>query len=107
MIEIVKTFAEGGKEAIQQTVNNLPNSNGVGTGNLNNVLFWVIGMAGIIAVGVIVYGGVKFILAQGDPGKVKQASQIIAYALVGLIVITLAGVITAFTTGAIGGAAKP
>ena len=106
MIEIVKTFAEGGKEAIQQTVNSLPNSSGVGTGNLNNVLFWVIGMAGIIAVGVIVYGGVKFILAQGDPGKVKQASQIIAYALVGLIVITLAGVITAFATGAIGGAAQ-
>ena len=104
MDKIVRIFADA-KSDIENTVNSLPNSKseGVGSGTLNNVLFWVIGIAGIAAVGVLVYGSIKYLTAQGDPGKVKQASQIIAYALIGLLVVALAGAITAFATGAIGG----
>lgn len=94
---------------IQKTVDSLPNSgdNGVGDGwLLNNVLAWVLSIAGLAAVGVIIYGGIKYLTAQGDPGKIKQASQIIAYAVIGLIVVMLAGAIVAFATGAIGGAAQ-
>lgn len=102
MNKVVQIFGKA-KDDIENTVNNLPNSDGVDSGTLNNVLFWVIGIAGLAAVGVLVYGGIKYLTAQGDPNRIKQASQIIAYALIGLLVVALAGAITAFATGAIGG----
>ena len=105
MSKIMKFFADAQAD-IQSTVNSLPNNGGVGQDTLNNVLAWVLSMAGIAAVGVIIYGGIKYLTAQGDPGKIKQASQIIAYALIGLIVVMVAGAIVAFATGAIGGAAQ-
>ena len=105
MSKILKFFADA-QDDIRRTVDGLPNSGGVKSGTLNNVLAWVLSIAGLAAVGVIIYGGIKYLTAQGDPGKIKQASQIIAYALIGLIVVMLAGAITAFATGAIGGAAQ-
>ena len=107
MKNILMTLGETAEQIEEALKDSLPNtSNGVTTGNLNNILFWVYGLGGIIAVAVLVYGGIKYIMSQGDPGKTKQASQIIAYAIVGLGVIMLAGAITAFATGLIGGAAQ-
>ena len=91
---------------IEETVNNLPNSGGVTSGNLTNVLYWIYAAGGIIAVAVLVYAGIKFLASQGDPGKTKQASQIIAYAIIGLVIVALAGVITAFVSNMIGESAK-
>lgn len=100
-----KDYTGAEKEICIETYK-LPNSEGVGEGMLTNVLFWVYGLAGLIAVAVIVYGGIKYTMSQGDPGKMKQASQILAFAIVGLIVVLLAGAITAFLTGMIGGATQ-
>lgn len=91
---------------IEETVNNLPNSGGVTSGNLANILYWIYAAAGIICVAVLVYAGIKYIASQGEPAKVKQASQIIAYAIIGLVVVLLAGAVTAFISNMIGGAAK-
>lgn len=102
---ILKIFADGMAD-VKETVNNLPNANGVTSGNLTNILFWIYAMGGLVAVAVIVYGGVKYVMSQGDPGKTKQASQIIAYAIIGLGVVVLAGAITAFATGVIGGSTQ-
>lgn len=106
MINVVRIVGDAMSE-IEQTVNNLPNSEtGVTSGNLTNVLYWIYAAGGIIAVAVLVYAGIKFLMSQGDPAKTKQASQIIAYAIIGLIVVLLAGAITAFLSSIIGGAAK-
>lgn len=91
--------------SVEEAINKLPNSNGVSPAFLGNVLNWIYALAGLIAVGVIIFGAIKYNTAQGDPGKVKQAGQIIAFAVVGLVIVLLAGVITAFATGTIGGAA--
>ncbi|MBR5621450.1 hypothetical protein IKW75_03170 [Candidatus Saccharibacteria bacterium] len=91
---------------INDKINDLPNSGGVSASTLTNILFWVYGLAGLTAVAVIVYGGIKYVMSQGEPAKMKQASQILAYAVIGLIVVLLAGAITAFATGMIGGAAE-
>lgn len=101
-------FLADAMDEIRGTVDKLPgaSSGGVSTGNLTNVLYWIYTMSGIIAVAVLVYAGIKYLTSQGDSQKVKQASQIIAYALIGLIVVLLAGAITAFVSGIIGGAAK-
>ena len=103
-MNIIRVLADG-MDDIRQTVDNLPNSGGVTSGNLTNVLYWIYAAAGIIAVAVLVYAGIKYLMSQGEPAKVKQASQIIAYAIIGLIVVLLAGAITAFVSNIIGGAA--
>ena len=102
---ILKIMADGMGD-VKETVKKLPNSGGVSGGNLTNVLYWIYAIGGLVAVAVIVYGGVKYVMSQGDPGKTKQASQIIAYALIGLGVVVLAGAITAFATGVIGGSTQ-
>ena len=106
MANVVRIMGDAMSE-IEQTINDLPNSGtGVTSGNLTNVLYWIYAAGGIIAVAVLVYAGIKFLMSQGEPAKTKQASQIIAYAIIGLIVMLLAGAITAFVSNMIGGAAK-
>jgi len=61
----------------------------------------VFSIAGIIAAGVIIFGGVRYSISQGDPGKVKKAKDTIMYAIIGLIVTLLAFAITAFVLGGI------
>jgi len=61
----------------------------------------VIWLAGIVAVGMIIFGGVKYSTSQGDPGKVKSAKDTILYALIGLVVAILSFVIIAFVLEAI------
>ncbi len=106
MDKALRFFAKAEDEIRNTVENKLPNNEGVGQGTLNTVLAWVLAMAGLAAVGVIIYGGIKYLTAQGDPSKIKQASQIIAYAIIGLVVVMIAGAIVAFATGAIGGAAQ-
>ena len=43
-------------------------------------------IAGMVAVGFIIWGGVQFITAQGDPGATKKARQTIINAVIGLVV---------------------
>ncbi len=62
---------------------------------------WVIAMAGIVCAVFVVYGGVGYMTSAGDPGKLQNAKQSITYALIGLIIVALAEIITAFITGII------
>ena len=66
---------------------------------LNTVYFWV----AVIAVIVIIIGGVKYMTSQGDAGKVKSAKDTIMYAIIGLIVTLLAFAITNFILRSVGG----
>lgn len=94
MKEIIFRTLANAQSDLEGKISDLPNN--AASGNLNNVLNWVFVASGMIAVGVIIYGGIKYITSQGEPNKVKQASQIIAYALVGLAVVGLAAAITNF-----------
>ena len=62
---------------------------------------WVIAMAGIVSVVFIVYGGVGYMTSAGDPSKLQKAKQSILYACIGLIIVALAELITAFISGVI------
>ena len=93
-------------DSTKEIINELPNNSGVGAANLTTVLNWIYIAGGIAAVAVLVYAGTKYILSQGQPEKMKQASQIIAYAIIGLVVVVLAAAITAFVSGTIGGATQ-
>ena len=51
---------------------------------------------GLVAVGFIIYAGVKMLTSQGNEQKVKEGTKMITYAVIGLIVIFLAYAIVAW-----------
>ena len=80
---------------------NVSDPSGEATATLRNVLTAVYVVAAMAAVGVIVFGGFRFAVSQGDSGKVKKAKDTIMYAVIGLVVVLLAFAITNFVLGAI------
>ena len=68
---------------------------------ITNAIQWVIGIAGVIALIFVVYGGISYITSAGDPSKLQKAKQAIIYALIGLAIVGLAEAITAFVSGMI------
>jgi len=45
------------------------------------------GIAGVLAVGMIVYAGVKIAMSQGDATRVAQERKTITYSVIGLIIV--------------------
>lgn len=70
---------------------------------LQGVFNWAYVVAGLIAVIFIIKGGIEYLLSQGEPARTKKATQSIIYAVVGLVVVILAAVITSFVMGTVGG----
>lgn len=70
-----------------------------GSGAINTVISIIIGTVAAIAVIVVIIGGFRYILAQGDPQAVSKAKSTILYALIGLLVAIIAQVIVAFVGG--------
>lgn len=73
---------------------------GTGSLNLQNLLDTIINyfsiFVGVIAVIMIIVGGLRYITSGGDSGKVSAAKTTIIYALVGLVVVALAQLIVRF-----------
>lgn len=64
--------------------------------NLIDLMMFVVGA---IAVITIIVGGLKYVSADGDAGKIKGAKDTILYAVVGIIVALLAYAIVQFIVG--------
>lgn len=82
------------------TVENLGGTLGLGTSDLKNtvvnILKLVLSLLGLIAVTLIIYGGVIWTTAAGNEQRVEKAKQIITAAVIGLIVIILSWAIVIF-----------
>lgn len=80
---------------------------GTGTLNLQSLLATIINyisiFVGVIAVIMIIVGGLQYITSGGDSGKVGKAKTTIIYALVGLVVVALAQFIVRFVLNQVGG----
>ena len=68
---------------------------------VTNAIQWFIGIAGVVALIFVVYGGISYTTSTGDPSKLQKAKQTIIYALIGLAIVALAEAITAFVSGMI------
>ncbi len=64
--------------------------------NITNILNGVIAVLGLVAVVVIIIGGINYMTSSGDAGKVKKAKDTILYGLIGLVVCVLAFAIVNF-----------
>jgi hypothetical protein len=92
MKDIVKIMADW-RDSVNSAAENIPHNTGF---DIISILNWVYAIAGLVAVGYIVYGAVNYAMTQGDPNKIKQAGQTIAFALIGLVVVLIAAAVTNF-----------
>lgn len=73
----------------------LPN-NPLGQSNLQSALQLVFGLAGAIAFIIVVLGGLKYALSQGNPQETAKAKDTILYAVIGLVICVMAFSIVRF-----------
>lgn len=57
---------------------------------------WALGFLGLVAVIMIIYGGVTWMTAAGNEERVKKAKQILTYAVIGLSIVLLAWIMVTF-----------
>ena len=77
-----------------------PDSDGDAGEQVNDIIVTVINVfsivVGVVAVIMIIIGGLKYITSGGDSGNVSGAKNTILYAVIGLVVVALAQVIVRF-----------
>jgi cytochrome bd-type quinol oxidase subunit 2 len=71
-----------------------------GAGRINSMIKIIVNIfsaiVGVIAVIMIIYGGVKYITSGGESGNISSAKNTIVYAVIGLVVVALAQFIVQF-----------
>jgi len=100
----VESIASSGGSSPQSTAQNGFNKvqEQVGAGGndllsmVGTILNIVYGVIGIIAVVMVILGGISYATSQGDPGKVKKGKDTILYGIIGLVIVLLAFPITSF-----------
>ena len=81
-------------------------STGLGTADpkiaIINLIRFLMGFLGIIAVAIILLGGFKWMTAQGADDKVKAAKKLITAGLTGLVIVLAAFLIANFVISTVG-----
>lgn len=93
-----KTNYANSPKAVHQPIN-VPTTDLTGfgaSGSVSKVLNLVLGLAGGVALLVIVVAGFRFVTSQGNPDATAKSRNTIIYALIGLVVCTLAYSIVTF-----------
>ncbi len=67
----------------------------------------ILGIIGLVAVVMMIIGGISFVTSQGDAGKVAKARNTILYGVVGLIIALLAFAIVNFVLTSVFTSATP
>ena len=70
---------------------------------LADVLGWIYGAIGILAVIFIIIGGLRYAASGGESAAVAQAKNTITYAVLGLVFVVLAYAITQFVVQSVDG----
>ena len=56
---------------------------------VENVLNWALGIAGSIALLMMIAGGIMYATAAGSEEKLKSAKKVISYAILGVVIVLL------------------
>jgi hypothetical protein len=59
-------------------------------------------LAGLIAVGYIIYGGIQYVTSQGEPDRTKRAQGTIVNALIGLAITIVSVAVVSFIGNVVG-----
>ena len=81
----------------------IPDIGKTGTEKVNAIIKTVIDIfslvVGVVAVIMVIIGGLKYITSSGDSGNITGAKNTILYAIIGLVVVALAQFIVQFVLG--------
>lgn len=69
--------------------------------SVSQIINVVLGVLAVVAVLVIIIGGIMYTISAGDMAKINQARNMIQYALIGLIVALLAWALVNFVLGSV------
>lgn len=58
--------------------------------SIKNTTDWILGFVGMIAVLMLIWGGINYLTSAGDEDKARTGKKIISYALIGLVVAGIA-----------------
>lgn len=58
--------------------------------SIKNITDWILGFVGMIAVLMIIWGGVLYLTSAGDEDKAKTGKRTVSYAIIGLVVAGIA-----------------
>jgi Type IV secretion system pilin len=70
---------------------------------INNIRNWLVGLLVALATLLLTVGGVRYLLAGGDPGEVQKAKHTLKYAAVGYGVAVLAPLLVTILKSFVGG----
>ncbi|GAB3979271.1 hypothetical protein GCM10029978_074200 [Actinoallomurus acanthiterrae] len=70
---------------------------------INNITKWLVGLLVALATLFLTVGGVRYLLAGGDPGEVNRAKETLKYAAIGYGVAVLAPLLVSILKGFVGG----
>lgn len=81
----------------------MDSKNGDLWGIISTIINWILAIVGVIAVFMIILGGIQYSTSAGDSGKVKKAKDTILYGIIGLVIALLAAAIVNFVLAGIFG----
>jgi hypothetical protein len=70
---------------------------------INNITKWLVGLLVALATLFLTIGGLRYLIAGGDPGEVGKAKDTLKYAAIGYGVAVLAPVLVGILKGFVGG----
>jgi hypothetical protein len=70
---------------------------------LNNTTLWIVGILAGLATLMLTLGGVRYLLANGDPAEVEKAKTALKSAAIGYALAALAPVIVSILRSVVGG----
>ena len=68
---------------------------------LDTIINVVLGVLGLLAVAIIIYGGFMYTTSAGDASKIKKAKDTIMYGVIGLVIALLAYAIVNFVLSSV------
>lgn len=94
---MTKGIADSGEVVIDDmVVSGIPNIDA--NVALTNTISWIIGIAGLVAVIFLVYGGAVYVSSRGEPQKIETAKKTIMYSIIGLFIVGISEVSIAMVT---------
>ncbi|MFA6098197.1 MAG: pilin [Patescibacteria group bacterium] len=75
---------------------NLPNPKGGPPEVVIRVIQWALGFLGLVAVIMVLWGGVTWMTSAGNEERVKKAKEVLKTAVIGLIIIMLSWAMVTF-----------
>lgn len=82
-------------------ITNLPTGDSLSSNNVQKGFTIAFSIAGGVALIMIAYGALKYVLSRGNPQEVAKAKDTILNGVIGLVLIITAGSIISFVTNSI------